>query len=166
LEEGGQGLAAAVDARLPTGRERDLLGAGTVTMKFSGIGSLEHERMSAHANAGVTVGGLAREISYGAAVAAAATPRVTLTAEVLGRLVDSAGQIQSVAAPHPTLAGVETIRLMSGSARLHGITVAPGVKWNVTDTWVLVANLSIPLTTGGLRAPFTPFVGVDYSIER
>jgi hypothetical protein len=32
-------------------------------------------------------------------------------------------------------------------------TVAPGVKWNVADTWVLVANVGVPLLKGGLRAP-------------
>ena len=38
---GGTGVAAAVDLRLPTGREVDLLGAGSASTKFSGIGSLE-----------------------------------------------------------------------------------------------------------------------------
>ena len=33
------------------------------------------------------------------------------------------------------------------------MTLVPGVKWNLTDTWVLAANVSIPLTTGGLTAP-------------
>jgi hypothetical protein len=31
---------------------------------------------------------------------------------------------------------------------------------------VLAANVSIPLTTGGLISPFTPFVGIDYAFGR
>jgi hypothetical protein len=122
--------------------------------------------MSAHVNVGISVGGLARELTYGGAVAAAATPRLTISGELLGRWIDTAGQIESVIAPHPGLAGVQTIRLAAGAARLHGVTIAPGVKWNLTDTWVLVGNVSIPLSSGGLTAPLTPFVGIDYSLER
>jgi hypothetical protein len=40
------------------------------------------------------------------------------------------------------------------------------VKWNVTDTWVLVANVALPLTNGGLTTPITPFFGIDYSLQR
>src|SRR6185369_6792351 len=63
------GLAALVDVRLPTGRQEDLLGAGSAAIKFSGIGSLEEGRLSAHANAGFSFGGLARELDYAGAVA-------------------------------------------------------------------------------------------------
>jgi hypothetical protein len=31
---------------------------------------------------------------------------------------------------------------------------------------VLAANVTIPLTTGGLTAPLTPFIGLDYSLGR
>jgi len=37
----GTGLATAVDVRLPTGRKEDLLGTGTTSARFSGIGSIE-----------------------------------------------------------------------------------------------------------------------------
>jgi hypothetical protein len=166
FNEDGQAIAAAVDARLPTGRERDLLGAGSVSMRFTAIGSMERSRMSAHGNMGLSIGGLARELSYGAAVAAAANDRLTLTGELLGRWIDSGGRIESIVAPHPQLAGVETIRLAAGTGRLQTLMAAPGVKWNLTHTWVLVGNVSVPLTSRGLTARFTPFVGLDYSFER
>src|SRR5207248_5602454 len=63
--EEGVALAGAVDVRLPTGRSTDLLGAGTRSVKFSAIGSFESGRISNHVNAGVSVGGLATELSYG-----------------------------------------------------------------------------------------------------
>jgi hypothetical protein len=166
FNEDAAGIAAMVDVRLPTGREEDLLGAGSTAVKFSAIGSLEEGRMSAHVNTGYSIGGLAREFSYGGAVAIAASERVSVIGEVLGRWIDSPGNIVPVTAPHPTLSGVETIRLLPDTSGLHVLTVVPGLKWNLTDTWVLAANVTIPLTTGGLTSPLTPFIGLDYSLGR
>ena len=163
---GGTALAGAVDLRLPTGRNEDLLGAGSRSAKFSAIGSVESGRVSSHANAGVSVGGLARELSYGGALALAATSRVTIIGELIGRFIDSPGGIAPIAAPHPTLRGVQTIRLGPTNSRLSIVSIVPGLKWNLSDTWVLAANAIIPLTTGGLTAPFTPFVGLDYALGR
>jgi hypothetical protein len=47
---------------------------------------------------------------------------------------------------------------------LKTLTVAPGIKWNITDTWVLAANVGVPMLKGGLRAPLLPFVGLEYSL--
>jgi hypothetical protein len=166
LTEDSAGLAAAVDVRLPTGRQEDLLGTGSTSVKFSAIGSLESGRVSGHANAGVGIGGLASEINYGAAIALAATDRVSLVGELLGRWIDSPGHIVPVAAAHPSLIGVETLRLTPDGSALQIVTLVPGFKWNLTNTWVLAANASIPLTSGGLTARFTPFIGLDYALGR
>jgi outer membrane putative beta-barrel porin/alpha-amylase len=159
-------LAAAVDLRLPTGREEDLLGAGSASIKFTAIGSVEAGRWSAHANAGLTRGGLANEFSYGAGVAVAASSRLSMVGEVLGRFIDSSGHLQSVIAPHPLLNGVDTIRLTGDESSLQILTAVPGFKWNLSHTWVLAGNVSIPLTSGGLTAPITPFLGLDYALGR
>jgi hypothetical protein len=164
--DGGSAIAGAIDLRLPTGRSEDLLGAGSRSAKFSLIGSVESGRVSSHANAGISVGGLATEFSYGAALGIVASGRVTLIGELLGRLIDSPSGIVPVAAPHPTLIGVETIRLTADNSRLNMVSVVPGFKWNLTQTWVLAANVSVPLTKDGLTAPFTPFIGLDYAIGR
>jgi hypothetical protein len=166
VAEQSTGLAAVVDLRLPTGREEDLLGAGSTSLKVAAIGSVEQGRIAAHANSGISIGGLARELTYGGAVALAASGHVSVIGELLGRWIDSPGHIVSVTAAHPGLTGVETIRLTPDASSLHLITVVPGVKWNLTDTWVLAANVTIPLTSGGLTAPFTPFVGLDYALGR
>lgn len=166
LDKNSSGLATAVDVRLPTGREEDLLGSGSAALKFSGIGSIDRGRTSAHANAGVSVGGLSREISYGTAMTYAATGRVSVIGELLGRWLDSPGHIVPVSAPHPRLNGVETVRLTPGVSSLHILTAVPGFKWNLTDTWVLAGNVTVPLTRGGLTAPFTPFIGMDYALGR
>jgi hypothetical protein len=166
VDNNAGGLAAAVDVRLPTGRREDLLGSGSAALKFSGIGSIDSGRTSAHANGGVSVGGLTRELSYGAAVTYAATGRVTVIGELLGRWLDSPGHIVSASAAHPRLNGVQTVRLTPDASSLHIMTAVPGFKWNLTDTWVLAGNVSVPLTRGGLTAPFTPFIGLDYALGR
>jgi hypothetical protein len=166
LSDDRAGLAAAVDVRLPTGREEDLLGSGSAAWKVSGIGSLERGRVSSHANVALSLGGLAREVSYGAAVALAATDRVTVSGEMIGRFIDSPGSITSATVAHPTLADVQTIRLLPDESRLKTVVVSPGVKWNLTQTWVLLASVGVPLTKDGLTARFTPFVGLDYALGR
>ena len=122
--------------------------------------------LSSHANAGVSVGWLARELSYGGAVAVAASNHVTVTSELLGRWIDSPGGIVPLSAANPNLIGVETIRLLPDNSKLNMITLVPGLKWNVSDTWVLAGSVAIPLTTAGLTSPFTPFVGLDYAFGR
>jgi hypothetical protein len=159
-------VAASVDVRLPTGRQDDLLGAGSTSYKFSTIGSLEGRLASAHANVGLTVGGLATELSYGAAIALAASPSVSVVGELLGRWIDSSGHLVSITAPHPLLTGVNTIRLTGDTSSLQILTAVPGVKWNIADTWVLSASVSVPLTTGGLNARVTPFIGLDYAVGK
>jgi hypothetical protein len=164
--EHGSGIAAAADVRLPTGSAPNLLGAGTASVRMIGIGSYDTGRFTAHANGGVTIGGLARETNYGGAVTVEATPRVTVTGELLGRRIEGPGGIVQVSSPHPTLAGVETLRLQPNGVALNMLSFVPGVKWNVSSTWVLVANAAVPLTSAGLTSPITPFIGLDYSFGR
>jgi len=163
-QAGGSSLAGVGDIRLPTGRARDLLGAGSTAVRFAAVGSLEARSVGADANVGVTLGGLAREWSYSAAITAA-TDRVTWTTEILGRWLNTPGSIAATALPHPTLAGVETLRLVPTTSSTHLLTIAPGIKWNASDTWVVVANVLIPLTRGGLTTSFTPLGGVDYGLR-
>jgi len=165
-EDDGAALATAVDLRLPTGRQDDLLGVGTASVKLAAIGSLEQGRTAMHVNAGVTFGGLARELDYGAAFGVAATPRMTVSGEVLGRWIDGVGELLSVTAPNPTLQQVDTIRLTSDASSVNQIVVVPGIKWNLSSTWVLAANVAVPVTSGGLTTRVTPFLGMDYALGR
>ncbi len=162
----GSGVAAAVDVRVPTGRQADLLGAGSTSVRLTGIGSVERGAVSVHVNGGVGTGGIAREYTYGGAVAVEATDRVTISGEVIARWLDVPAGIIPVRAPNPALAGVNTVRLLPGATGLRTATISPGLKWNLAGTWVLLANVLVPLTQGGLTAPITPFVGIDYAFGR
>lgn len=166
FEQDGGSLAAAVDVRLPTGRAADLLGAGSASVRVAALGSLEGPSTAVHANLGVSRGGLANEVTYGVALAAAAAPSVTIDVEAFGRRVDTPGEIVTSAQPHPTLPGVETLRLVPGTGRLATLTIAPGFRWNITGTWVLVGSVGVPLLRGGLRAPLLPFAGLEFALGR
>jgi hypothetical protein len=163
VSQEGMGLAAAVEGRLPTGKRLDLLGSGSPSMKMLLIGSSERGRAAGHLNIGVGVGGFARELSASTAGSVVLGDRVTLVGELVGRRLNRPGRMALVAAPHPTLAGVETLRLSADGSTATLITVAPGIKWNAGSTWVLIASVSVPLTKDGLTAPFAPFVGIDWS---
>jgi hypothetical protein len=163
LADHGNGLAAAVDLRLPTGRQEELIGAGSTSVKFSGVGSIESGRTTFHAVGGVTVGGLAREETYGGALALAASDRITVIGEVIGRRIGDLGRVSAVTAPNPRIAGAEAIRLVPDGSAVQMLAAVPGVKWNIADTWIVVANVSLPITNGGLTSKATPFIALDYA---
>jgi hypothetical protein len=130
------------------------------------IGSVEHGRVSAHSEFGYSVGGLSRELDYAGAVAVAATPRVTVSAELLGRRLESGGRITETVAAHPRLAGVETIRLTGVPEATYRALAVGGIKWNVAATWLVSASVLRPVTSTGLTTNVVPSVVVEYSFGR
>jgi hypothetical protein len=159
----GTGLALLGEARLPTGREEDLLGAGESSFRALVIVSVEPGPVAAHANAGFTTGGLADGFFYRGALGVAAAPRVTLVGELLGRTVREAGRMTQVRVAHPTIPGVDTLRLVPDGAGIHTASAVAGVKWNVGGTLLLSGNVAFPLTERGLRSRPVPVVALDYS---
>jgi hypothetical protein len=156
------GAAVAAELRLPTGDEENLLGSGSVGFRIIGIGALERGPLMLSANGGIVRGGISDEFVFGAAAAYAAHPRLSLTAEVLSRRIDELRPLLLTAQPHPSRAGVQTIRLTGGEP---GQTVGSGVfgfKWNPSGTVVFGANVRWNFTTAGLTAPLTPSVGLEY----
>jgi len=65
-------------------------------------------------------------------------------------------------APHPTIAGVDTLRLVPGTATPTMASAVTGVKWNAHATLVVTGQIVWRLADGGLTAPFVPLVGIDY----
>lgn len=175
--DGPGAVAAAAEVRLPTGREEDLLGAGNAAFRFQGIGSAEVGRTTVHGNVAVGGGGIGRELSYGGAVAVAATPQFTLIGELLARRIAGVQRITEVIAPHPRIrclnpstgvseSCVDTLRLVPGGENQTTAFAVAGFKWNVGGTWLLHGNVLWPLTDSGLTARFTPTVALDYSFTR
>jgi hypothetical protein len=166
VRRGGTGLAIGAEARLPTGAEENLLGAGELSVKPRLIGSVEYGRVSAHSELGYSFGELSRELDYAGAIAVAAGSRVTFIGEMLGRRLESGGRIIETVAPHPRLVGVETIRLTGVPEATYRVLAVGGVKWNVADTWLVSASVLRPMTSTGLTGNIIPSVGIEYSFGR
>lgn len=156
------GVAAAVEVRLPTGDERNLLGAGSTAYRFTGIGSVEQGAFSLHGNASVVRGGVSSELAFAGAASAAVHPRVTVSGELLARRVSALHDIALTAARHPTISGVDTLRLTAGDTVPTLLRAAAGVKWNVGGTVVIGGHVTWPLVKRGLTAPITPTLGIEY----
>jgi hypothetical protein len=163
---GIRGASVGADVRFPTGRAEDLLGAGETTTRFLGIGTWEEGHLAVNVNGGFGVGGLSREVFWGAATTLAPTPRVTIVGEVMGRWLAELSRVSDVYQPHPLMPGVETMRWLSLDPGIHTTFLVTGAKWNVGGTWLLNTNVLIRLTDAGLRARVTPAISLDYAFER
>jgi len=156
------GFAIATEVRLPTGDETLLLGAGQAAVRVMAIGSIENTRVGVHGNAALVGGGASDELDASGAVTFAVSPRVTLTGEVLYRRLSDLHDIVASTVPHPTIAGVDTLRLVPGAATPTLASAVSGVKWNAYGRLVVTGQIVWRLADGGLTAPFVPLVGIDY----
>ena len=172
-------LAAAVDVRLPTGDEDNLLGAGGTQTKVFLIGSSNFGRLSPHVNLGYTfssgssdlVGELSDEIYFTAGASVAANPRVTFFGDLVWRTLLDATKLQRRELTHlyrrfdstevqattrPTIEGIEDdINLILGSV---------GLKVNVVRELLVSLNLGFSLGEEGLRdEDIVPMLSLDYS---
>ena len=155
-------FAVAGELRLPTGRAASLLGAGRAAVRVIAIGSFEHDRFGVHGNASLVRGGVSDEVGGSGAVTYAATPRLTISGELLLRRLTELREITSVAEPHPSIDGVDVYRLRPGTAVPVLSSAVTGVKWNAGGTWVLTGQVRWRLASGGLTARVAPTVAVDY----
>jgi hypothetical protein len=110
LRAAAGGLAAAVDLRVPTGDENELLGAGGTEAKFLLVASTERGRFGEHVNVGYTAanGGVAGtltglnpaslpdETNYSGGIEFVASPRLTLMGDVVGRTLRGAGRLHLI----------------------------------------------------------------------
>jgi hypothetical protein len=167
-------FAVALDLRLPTGDENDLLGTGSTQAKLFGVASTAFGRFSPHGNLGYTIssgGDAPDEINYALGFDWAAHPRLTVAADVVGRVlrdvrtIDShsrtlqfttttGGPVQSTQVPDLTF-GRDDLNLVLASA---------GVRWNVTGNLLISLNAILSLTDDGLQdEDVIPLFGLDYS---
>lgn len=156
-------LAVIADGRLPTGREENLLGTGHYTFRPRLAGSFESHSLAMNADVGYAFGSPSRELDYGAGITAVPGSRVTVVGELVGRRLSAAGHLTEVTAPHPSLIGVESIRLTAVDQATNRLVLVAGVKINVASTWLVAANVSHFLTDAGLTANWIPAVTIEYS---
>jgi len=166
LRDGGTGLAIAVETRLPTGREADLLGSGRASLAPRLIGSYEGDRVGVHGELGYSFPGVSDILGYAAAVTVVAVSRLTIVGELSGLRISGLGHLAETTQPHPRLVGVDTIRLTGVDETTDRIVAVAGFKWNVANTWLLTANVRRSLTDVGLNAGWVPTITFDYSFGR
>jgi len=164
VQRAADGVAAAVEARLPTGDEEQLLGAGRASVKPRLLLSLERAPFSVDGDIGYSLGGLARAFEYSGGVSFAATTRLTVVGELLGRRLEGVGRLIETTQPHPRLINVDTIRLTSVADATHRLMAVAGFKWNVAGQWLVSASLARSLTNAGLNAGWVPTVTLDYAL--
>jgi hypothetical protein len=192
---GATGLAAAIDLRLPTGDAANLLGAGTTQAKVYLIASGGGPRFEPHVNAGYTFSGkgfvsslipsaiaqagATNEADYAAGIDVAATPRVTLIGDLIGRTLIDAGKVESqtrtfvyspgasplvqVASNVNPVTGTNYVEpgVVPGSPNLFWGTV--GAKVNVAPNLLVSGGLLFPLNHTGLTGKVTYSLGLDYA---
>ncbi len=155
-------FAVAAELRLPTGSAADLLGAGRAALRLMAIGSAERSRVGVHGNVSIVRGGVSGEFDTSGAISVALTPRVTATGEVLVRRLSDIYSIVAETSPHPTIPGVNTLRLVPGTVPVLLSSAVSGVKWNVQGRLVLSGQVQWRLSNGGLTAQLVPTLSADY----
>lgn len=157
------GLSVATELRLPTGDEKNLLGAGAAAIRVSAVGSLERGAAALNVNGGFLQGGVSDEWTAAAGLAVAVAPRVTVVGEVLGRHLSDLKEISLIATPHPDIAGANTLRLSAGPAGQTLVDTLAGVKWNVASRLVIEAHARWSVRHYGLTSAVVPTVGFEYA---
>jgi hypothetical protein len=164
LGDRGTGLASIAEVQLPTGREEDLLGAGEASSFVAMVGSAESGAIAGHGTVGVTLGGLSPGFQYRGAVTGNVARQLTVVGELIGRTVDQAGGVVLTRAPHPTIVGVDTLRLLPEGEATHTAQAVVGAKWNIARTWLLGAHVMLPLTDAGLKPSRAFVIALEYSL--
>jgi hypothetical protein len=155
-------FAVAGEVRLPTGDAAGLLGAGRAALRVLAIASADAGRVGVHGNAGFGRGGASDELMASGALTVAATPRVTISGELLLRHLTDLHPITTATLPNAIIDGVETTRLVPGSGGTTLGSAVTGVKWNAGGTLVITGQVRWRLSAAGLTAPLTPTIALDY----
>jgi Putative MetA-pathway of phenol degradation len=135
-------LAIVGDIKLPTGNEDELLGTGETNFRGLLVASKTFGLLTPHVNFGyewVTGGSEQNNLRYVTGVDARVHPKVTAAVDVLGRWEPNGDGI-----------GDNTVDL------------ALGAKWNIFGTFLLNANIQLPLNRDeGLRPNVIWTLGIE-----
>jgi hypothetical protein len=178
----GFDAAAAVDIRLPTGDPDKLLGTGLTQARIMFIGGTVIGRMNPHVNVGYTFGGRgmvfgadnrwegsfgdpellnrqpSEEFSYTAGVDVAATARVSIAGDIIGRAVRNSALMTFVDSGP---VGDRQILMVVTPGTVNLLLGAVGAKISVGGDWLLTGTVLFPLNDNGIKPAVTPVVGFE-----
>jgi outer membrane putative beta-barrel porin/alpha-amylase len=177
--DGEAGAAVALDLRLPTGDEENLLGTGTTQARISFIGSTALGRFYPHVNVGYTISGKGfvneiasdlqqpDEANYVFGFDSAVTSTLTVAADIVGRtLLDPSGftdqsrTFQCVSCP-PLSPTFDEFSPSTGNTNI--LLGSAGVRFNPVRNLLISAHALFPLRKSGLVDNFTPVIGFEYA---
>jgi hypothetical protein len=179
LRHGPRGLAIGLDARMPTGDERNLLGSGALGLKPFAAFSGAFGRVAPHVNlayqwngSSVLAGDVATgekedlpdQFLYAFGADIGVTDRFSMTIDWLGRQALDSPRVQLTEfnAVGPNRSAVfDDIQIYRDS--LWASSAAVGFKTNVRGSLLIDFNLRFTLGTNGLSDKVTPLVGIEYS---
>ncbi|HSA57718.1 MAG TPA: transporter [Gemmatimonadaceae bacterium] len=162
---GGVGLL--LDARLPTGDENDLLGAGSFSGRVLGILSSTFGAFSPHVNAGYLYS--AGENRNDLVLLTVGFDHLLARGVTLA--VDAAGEFQvgesRLLLPGPVVYDSPFRRTITPTSipdiRDDVVNGSFGFKFTLPNRLTIVTNALFPLNDGGLRARLTYTLGLEYS---
>ncbi len=174
----GHGLALALDLRMPTGDEEDLLGSGAWGARPFAAASLQLGPVSPHLNLGYQWNGksllagnimtgetqdLADEVVYAAGADVAVSRRLTLCADLVGRYVRNSSRVATTTFVGLDAAGTTFPDIRFEQASYNQSSLALGFKANPAGRLLVVFNLLLKLDDHGLRDKATPLLALDYT---
>ncbi|MGE0355140.1 MAG: hypothetical protein AB7Q69_18150, partial [Gemmatimonadales bacterium] len=159
------GAALLTDVRFSTGNEKDLLGAGSSSVRALGIASAQFGEFAPHLN----VGYLARtgDLTNDAFLATLGfdqlvAPWATFAAELISEWQIGADKISLPRDIHYVAPLDRTIPAISVPRRRDNVlNAAVGIKFNVRGGTVLVLNGIVPVRRVGLQPDFIWTVGLE-----
>ena len=175
--------AATLDVRLPTGDPDKLLGTGTTQTRVMFVGSSTWGAVAPHVNLGYTFGGgglrfgpdgqlegvpgdpkayepsPSEEFNYTLGADIVVKPRLTISGDVIGRVVQNTASIfQKDTGPGSLIRRV-VLEFTPGTQNL--MLGAVGAKLSVGRSWLLTGTVLFPLRDNGLKPAVTPVIGFE-----
>jgi hypothetical protein len=182
LASGSFDAAAAVDIRLPTGDPEKLLGTGLTQTRLMFIGGTTLGSVNPHVNIGYTFGGdgmvfgadnrwegsfgdpelinrePSEEFNYTAGADFAATARMTIAGDIIGRVVMNSADMEFLDSG-PGADRQVLVAITPGT--VHKLLGAVGAKFSVGGAWLLTGTVLFPLNDNGIKPGVTPVIGFE-----
>lgn len=179
IREGSRALAAGIDARLPTGDEQNLLGAGAIGLRPFAAVSAAYGVFAPHANIAYQWNGesvlagdvragtkadLPDQFQYAAGTDLAINPRFSMVFDILGQRVLNS-PVMSVYTLNATgAAGSASLPDIRFSTDSYWVTDASlGFKTNVASRLLVNFNMRFSVGDRGLADRVAPLLGIEWS---